>query len=84
MLRRRMITKTKMEILKNKTIHTDSEIEINRIYKEPIPLKEDAGEFPFTRGIQTDMYRGKQWTMRQYAGFSTAEESNERYHHFLN
>ena len=67
-----------------KPIHTDSEIEIDRIYKNPIPLKDDAGEFPFTRGIQPDMYRGKQWTMRQYAGFSTAEESNERYHYLLN
>ncbi len=71
-------------MIEEKNIHTDSDIEINRIYKEPIPLKEDAGEFPFTRGIQPDMYRGKQWTMRQYAGFSTAEESNERYHYLLN
>jgi methylmalonyl-CoA mutase, N-terminal domain len=37
------------------------------------------GEFPFTRGIQKDMYRGRLWTMRQYAGFGTAEESNKRY-----
>jgi methylmalonyl-CoA mutase N-terminal domain/subunit len=41
------------------------------------------GEYPFTRGIQPDMYRGKLWTMRQYAGFSTAEESNRRYHYLL-
>ena len=41
------------------------------------------GEFPFTRGIQKDMYRGRLWTMRQYAGFSTAEESNKRYHYLL-
>ena len=39
--------------------------------------------FPFTRGIQPDMYRGKFWTMRQYAGFCTAEESNKRYHYLL-
>ncbi len=71
-------------ITKDKSIRTDSAIEIDRIYKEPVPVKEDAGEFPFTRGIQPDMYRGKQWTMRQYAGFSTAEESNERYHYLLN
>ncbi|MFH1005324.1 MAG: methylmalonyl-CoA mutase family protein [Bacteroidota bacterium] len=44
---------------------------------------EDAGHFPFTRGIQKDMYRGKLWTMRQYAGFSTAEESNKRYKYLL-
>jgi methylmalonyl-CoA mutase N-terminal domain/subunit len=41
------------------------------------------GQFPFTRGVQADMYRGKLWTMRQYAGFSTAEKSNERYHYLL-
>lgn len=41
------------------------------------------GEFPFTRGIRKDMYRGKLWTMRQYAGFSTAEESNKRYKFLL-
>jgi len=66
-----------------KSIATDAGIEINRIYSEPINTKEDAGEFPFTRGVQPDMYRGKLWTMRQYAGFSTAEESNERYHFLL-
>ena len=42
-----------------------------------------AGEFPFTRGVRKDMYRGTPWTMRQYAGFSTAEESNKRYHYLL-
>ena len=63
---------------------TDSCIDINRIYSTPVELKEDAGKFPFTRGVQPDMYRGKLWTMRQYAGFSTAEESNERYHFLLN
>lgn len=41
------------------------------------------GEYPFTRGVQTTMYRGRLWTMRQYAGFSTAEESNERYRYLL-
>src|SRR6186713_1887238 len=62
---------------------TDSAIEIRRIYRDAIPAMEDAGEFPFTRGVQSDMYRGKLWTMRQYAGFSTATESNERYHYLL-
>ena len=37
------------------------------------------GQFPFTRGIYADMYRSRLWTMRQYAGFGTAEESNRRY-----
>lgn len=41
------------------------------------------GEYPFTRGVQPSMYRGRFWTMRQYAGFGTAEESNRRYHYLL-
>ncbi len=41
------------------------------------------GEFPFTRGVQPTMYRGRFWTMRQYAGFGTAEDSNKRYHYLL-
>jgi methylmalonyl-CoA mutase N-terminal domain/subunit len=44
---------------------------------------ERPGEFPFTRGVYPDMYRGKLWTMRQYAGFGTAEESNRRYRYLL-
>jgi methylmalonyl-CoA mutase, N-terminal domain len=43
----------------------------------------NPGEFPFTRGIQPTMYRGRLWTMRQYAGFGTASESNRRYRHLL-
>src|ERR1700740_33065 len=70
-----------------KPIHTDSGIEIKELYTAAdVPTdaeKEMPGEFPFTRGIQPDMYRGKLWTMRQYAGFSTAEESNKRYHYLL-
>jgi methylmalonyl-CoA mutase N-terminal domain/subunit len=41
------------------------------------------GEFPYTRGVQPTMYRGRLWTMRQYAGFGDAEESNERYRYLL-
>src|SRR2546421_12624515 len=41
------------------------------------------GAPPFTRGVQANMYRGRLWTMRQYAGFGTAAESNERYHYLL-
>jgi methylmalonyl-CoA mutase, N-terminal domain len=41
------------------------------------------GEFPFTRGVQATMYRSRFWTMRQYAGFASAEESNKRYHFLL-
>lgn len=43
----------------------------------------DPGEFPFTRGIYPEMYRGRLWTMRQYAGYATAEESNQRYRYLL-
>jgi methylmalonyl-CoA mutase N-terminal domain/subunit len=41
------------------------------------------GEYPFTRGIQPTMYRGREWTMRQYAGFGSAEDANARYHYLL-
>ena len=68
--------------MSEKKIKTSSGIEIKEVYNEPKSL-ELPGEFPFTRGIQKDMYRGKMWTMRQYAGFSTAFESNKRYHYLL-
>src|SRR5437879_9534932 len=44
---------------------------------------EQPGEYPYTRGIYPDMYRGRPWTMRQYAGFGTAGESNRRYRYLL-
>jgi len=66
-----------------KKIFTDSGIEIAPVYTAPSGAGELPGSFPFTRGVQTDMYRGKLWTMRQYAGFSTAAASNERYHFLL-
>jgi methylmalonyl-CoA mutase N-terminal domain/subunit len=70
---------------------TDSGIEIKPVYTaSDIPKElqdkisaELPGQFPYTRGVQPDMYRGRLWTMRQYAGFSTAEESNKRYHYLL-
>ncbi|MGV3547216.1 MAG: acyl-CoA mutase large subunit family protein [Pedobacter sp.] len=62
---------------------TTSGIEIKAVYPAVAKQSEQPGEFPFTRGIQKDMYRGRLWTMRQYAGFSTAEESNKRYHYLL-
>lgn len=63
---------------------TDSGIEIKEVYTEPVQMNELPGEYPFTRGVHSSMYRNKLWTMRQYAGFSTAEESNKRYHYLLN
>jgi methylmalonyl-CoA mutase N-terminal domain/subunit len=64
-----------------KTIVTDSDITIEPVYSapdEPVAL-EAPGEYPFTRGIHPTMYRSRRWTMRQYAGFSSAEDSNRRY-----
>ena len=63
---------------------TDSGIELERIYMSHDTQPQDAGQYPFTRGVHPSMYRDKVWTMRQYAGFSTAEESNKRYHYLLN
>ncbi len=60
--------------------------EFNPENTEAIDYDEDlgkSGEFPFTRGVYPGMYRGRFWTMRQYAGFATAEESNERYKYLL-
>src|SRR5690606_3398271 len=66
-----------------KEIRTTSGIEIREVYTSCRPMEELPGVFPFTRGIRSNMYRGKHWTMRQYAGFSTAEQSNARYHYLL-
>src|SRR5947209_1993067 len=64
---------------------TDSEIEVKPVYTaEDAPAElERPGEFPFTRGPYGDMYRGRPWTIRQYAGFASAEESNARYRYLL-
>jgi methylmalonyl-CoA mutase N-terminal domain/subunit len=74
--------------MSSKPVFTDSGIEIKKVYyPHDVPAgdsrDEVPGAYPFTRGIQPDMYRGRLWTMRQYAGFSTAEESNRRYHYLL-
>ncbi len=69
---------------------TTSHIELKRLYT-PLDVAEldycDAlgfpGELPFTRGVQPTMYRGRPWTMRQYAGFATPEETNKRYKYLL-
>src|SRR5215468_10515091 len=68
---------------------TLSGIETDRIYSpdntaiEYLTELGFPGEYPFTRGIQPTMYRGRLWTMRQYAGYATAEESNKRYRYLL-
>jgi methylmalonyl-CoA mutase N-terminal domain/subunit len=68
---------------------TDSGIEVKQLYTEsdlPENLAEELGEpgaYPYTRGIHPDMYRRQLWTMRQYAGYASAKESNERYRYLL-
>lgn len=71
---------------------TRSDIPVSRLYglQDGIRSDEDyreklglPGEYPFTRGIQPTMYRGRFWTMRQYAGFGSAEETNERFRYLL-
>jgi methylmalonyl-CoA mutase N-terminal domain/subunit len=68
---------------------TDSGIEIDRLYTEEdvAPGLEDRlgepGEYPFTRGVHPDMYRSRKWTMRQYAGYATARETNERFRYLI-
>ena len=64
---------------------TESGIEVKPVYTAadaPTGL-EPPGEYPYTRGPYRDMYRGRPWTIRQYAGFASAEESNERYRYLL-
>ncbi len=72
---------------RKQAFETPSGIELPRV---ALPIESDymedlgfPGEYPFTRGIQPSMYRGRLWTMRQYAGFATAEESNRRYRYLL-
>ena len=68
---------------------TDSGIEIERLYTEDdvAPGLEERlgepGEYPFTRGVHSEMYRKRKWTMRQYAGYATAKETNERFRYLI-
>ncbi len=69
--------------------YTDSGIDVKRVYEQddvapglPDRLGE-PGEFPYTRGIHPGMYRDRLWTMRQYAGYATAEETNRRYRYLI-
>jgi methylmalonyl-CoA mutase N-terminal domain/subunit len=72
------------------SFRTTSRIELKRLYTPVDTADLDycdelgfPGEFPFTRGVQPTMYRGRFWTMRQYAGFATPEETNKRYKYLL-
>jgi methylmalonyl-CoA mutase N-terminal domain/subunit len=68
---------------------TDSGIEVKHVYRDDDvePNVEERlgepGDYPFTRGIHPDMYRGRTWTMRQYAGYATAAETNERFRYLI-
>src|SRR6266567_4719389 len=81
---------TKSQAERRKRFETTSGIELpvdfNPTNTDKINYKKDLGapgEFPYTRGIYPNMYRGRLWTMRQYAGYATAEESNARYKYLL-
>src|SRR5579863_4348195 len=65
-----------------KTYRTLSGLPLDPSYSQSIDAGK-PGEFPYTRGIHESMYRGKLWTMRQFAGFATAEDTNARYHYLL-
>ena len=81
---------TKSQAERRKRFETPSGIDLpvdfNPSNTDPIDYDKDLnspGDFPFTRGIYSNMYRGRLWTMRQYAGYATAEESNARYKYLL-
>src|SRR5947199_807912 len=83
-----MVTKPKSERREHFTTSSGIElpIDFNPNNTTPVNYAEDLGEpgsFPYTRGIRRNAYRGKLWTMRQYAGFATAQESNARYKYLL-
>ena len=80
----------KMRKLRKRRFATDADIEIEGAYGPQHTAELDVardlgapGAFPYTRGVQDTMYRGQLWTMRQYAGFGTAAESNRRYKYLL-
>ncbi len=81
--------KTKQQQERKEKFTTSSDIELKRAYTPEDAVVDYAadlgapGEYPFTRGVQPTMYRGRFWTMRQYAGYATAEESNARYRYLL-
>ena len=70
--------------------HSESGFEVRPVYR-PDDLSDwdaatslgEPGQYPFTRGVYPSMYTGRPWTMRQYAGFGNADESNRRYHQLL-
>ena len=76
----------------SREVRTDSGIPVDAVYRPTAETAETAelrpeigepGQYPYTRGVHPTMYRGRLWTMRQYAGFGTAHETNRRYHYLL-
>src|SRR5437660_2483290 len=65
------------------TRKTLSGLPLEPYYNQAPRDREEPGQFPYTRGIHESMYRGRLWTMRQFAGFATAEETNARYRYLL-
>ena len=70
--------------------HTESNLPIKAVYDaadlagfDPDTRLGAPGAYPYTRGVYPSMYTGRPWTMRQYAGFGTAKESNQRYHELV-
>ena len=90
--KKRLEASQKKAPLRKPRFETDAAIPLDDIYTPAeAPVDPDTyvrelglpGEYPFTRGVQPTMYRGRLWTMRQYAGFGNARESNKRYHYLL-
>jgi len=84
------VNKTLEKRPERKEFKLDSDLELKRVY-DPLDMENFnyleqlhwPGEYPYTRGIQPTMYRGRLWTMRQYAGFGSAEETNDRFRYLL-
>src|SRR2546426_7959052 len=90
-MKKRMLERVKAaDVPQSSEVETSSHIPVKPLYT-PADLKGSdyesevgySGEYPFTRGVQATMYRGRLWTMRQYAGMGDAEESNKRYKYLL-
>jgi len=84
------LNKVKEKYPERKTFKLESDLELESVYDlldlenfDYMDKLNWPGEYPYTRGIQPTMYRGRLWTMRQYAGFGSAEETNERFRYLL-
>ncbi|MDP9462610.1 MAG: methylmalonyl-CoA mutase family protein, partial [Thermoproteota archaeon] len=75
--------------MENETFKTDSNIPVKRVFTNndlknyDSFVEEEPGRYPYTRGLYPDMYRERLWTMRQYSGFGSAEETNNRFKFLL-